>query len=268
LLECLSSKAGFIMIISLGFVRSSSQLLVKELDWAQNTLSTRLIDVTDLPEQNLQALYIEDNEHFNSLIGLLEKEKAYYPILDARDEALSFAGFEALPAQQFRDLYQKITARWTMHQNFTSVEQMWNITNHFRELWKKDRLSFFEEFWYWMKRNLGAVDLTILFNDVVNTEEKDENNEKKERPKLAQSLMTGNKKGNFHQGGPREKELMQTYLDKFHEVFEVTEFDPAKGQFVATAQVERSPLIFMARLTQLNQLQRTLLAGIFNGLQV
>jgi hypothetical protein len=255
------------MIISLGFVRSSSQVLLKELDWAQNSLATKIIDVTDLPDQNLQGLFVEDNEHFSSLVSLLEKEKAHYPIVDARDESLGLAAFEALPAQQFKDLYLKLSNRWTLHQNFSSVENAWKLTNHFRDLWKKDRISFFEELWYWMKRNLGATDLSIIFNDVVSAEEKDENNEKKERPKLTQALLSGAKKANFTLGTPREKELMQTYLEKFHDVFEVTEFNAAKGQFVATAQIERSPIIFIARTAQLNQLQRTVLAGIFNGMQ-
>lgn len=256
------------MIISLGFVRSSSQILLKELNWAQNSLETKIIDVTDLPDQNLQGLFIEDNDHFSSLVSLLEKEKAFYPILDAKDESLTLTSFESMPAQQFRDLSLKVISRWTMHQNFNSVENIWKITTHFRDLWKRDRLTFFEELWYWMKRNLGATDLSIIFNDVIQTEEKDENNEKKERPKLTHSLLSGTKKANFVQGGAKEKELMQSYLDKFHEVFEVTEFHSQKGQLVATAQVERSPIIFMARTAQLNQLQRTLLAALFNGLQV
>ena len=256
------------MIISLGFIRSSSQVLIKELDWTQNSIESKIIDVTDLPDQNLQALFIQDNEHFSSLVGLLEKEKAHYPILDAQDEGLSLSSFEAMPAQQFKDVYLKVLNRWCLHQNFNSIEHLFKITTHFRDLWKQDRISFFEELWYWLKRNVGATDLTILFNDVVSTEEKDENNEKKDRPKLTQALLSGTKKCNFQQGGAKEKELMQSYLDKFHEVFEVTEFNPAKGQFVATAQVDRSPIIFMARIPQLNQLQRTLLASIFNGLQV
>lgn len=255
------------MIISLGFIRSSSQVLIKELNWIQNTLESKIIDVTDLPDQNLQGLFIEDNEHFSSLVSILEKEKAHYPIVDARDENLGLAAFENMPAQQFKDIYLRILNRWTIHQNFSSIENMWKLTNHFRDLWKKDRLSFFEEMWYWMKRNLGATDLSIIFNDVISTEEKDENNEKKERPKLTQSILSGTKKANFTPGSAKEKELMQTYLDKFHDVFEVTEFNPQKGQFVATAQIERSPVIFMARTPQLNQLQRTMLAGIFNGLQ-
>ncbi|WPU64598.1 hypothetical protein [Peredibacter starrii] len=256
------------MIISLGFIRSSSQVLIKELNWLQNSLETRIIDVTDLADQNLQALFIHDNEHYSSLVSLLEKEKAFYPILDANDENLTLSSFESMPAQQFRDIYLKVLNRWTMHQNFSSIENVWKITNHFRELWKKDRITFFEEFWYWMKRNIGATEMTMLFNDVISTEEKDENNEKKERPKLTTSLLSGTKKCNFQQGAAKERELMASYIDKFHDVFEVTEFNPSKGQFVATAQIERSPIMFMARTAQLNQLQRTVLAAVFNGLQV
>lgn len=255
------------MIISLGFVRSSSQALIRELDWQRNTIESKIIDVTDLPDQNLQGLFIDDNEHFSSLISLLEKEKPFYPIIDAKDEGLNFLSFEGLPVTQLRDLELKVTNRWTMYQNFNSLENIWTLTNHMRDLWKRDRMSFFEELWYWLKRNLGASDLTILFNDVIHTVEQDENSEKKDRPKLVQSLLSGTKKANFHQGGAKEKELMQTYLDKFHDVFEITEFNATKGQFVATAQVNRSPMIFMARVPQLNQLQRTLLAALFNGLQ-
>lgn len=255
------------MIISLGFVRSAGQILIKELDWAQNKLESKLIDVTDLPDQNIQGLYIEDNEHFSSLAGILEKEKSFYPILDAQDDQLNYAIFEELPAQQFKDLYAKVCNRWVMGQNLNSIEQFNAHIIHFKALWSKDRITFFEELWYWLKRNLGATDLTIIFNDVIKAEEKDENNEKKERPKLVQSLITGSKKANFHQGGAKEKELMSHYIEKFHDVFEVTEFTPAKGQFVATAQIERSPMIFMSRTTQLNQLQRSVLTGLFNGLQ-
>lgn len=256
------------MIISLGFVRSAGQILIKELDWAQNKLDSKLIDVTDLPDQNIQGLYIEDNEHYSSLAGILEKEKSFYPIMDANDDQISFSTFESLPAQQFKDLYSKIINRWIMSQNLQTVEQFNAHINHFKSLWLKDRITFFEELWYWLKRNLGATDLTIIFNDVVKSEEKDENNEKRERPKLVQSLISGTKKANFHQGGAKEKELMSHYVEKFHDIFEVTEFNPAKGQFVATAQIERSPMIFMSRTSQLNQLQKSVLSGLFNGLQV
>lgn len=255
------------MIISLGFVRSTSQLLIKDFDWTKNSLESRLIDITDLPDQNLSGLFVEDDEHFSSLVSLLEKEKSFYPIMDARNEDLTFTSFEELPAHAFKGLILKVVNRWTMVQNFNSIENMYKITTHFRDLWQRDRLSFFEEFWYWMKRNLGAIDLSIIFNDVTNVEEKDEGNEKKERPKLTQSILSGSKKANFLQGGPKEKELMSTYVDHSQTGFEVTEMNPEKGQFVATVQIEKSPILMMARVPHLNQLQRTTLASIFNGLE-
>jgi hypothetical protein len=256
------------MIISLGFVRSSSQVLIKELDWTQTSLQTRLIDVTDLQDENLQGLFIEGNDHINSLASLLEKEKVFYPIIEAQDESLDLQTFEAMPAFQFKEVYFRLSNRWLLTQNLKSVEQLYQITNHLKTLWKKDRITFFEEFWFWLKRNLGTIDLSLYFNDVIHSEEKDENNEKKDRPKLSQSLLTGNKKAHFHVGGAKEKELMQTYVEKFHDTFEVTEFNSQKGQFVATAQIERSPIIIMGRIPQLNQLQRSLLTALINGMHL
>jgi|GEM_PF-1104490 len=255
------------MIVSLGFIRSAGQIVVRELNWLQQSIDSKIIDSVELPELNLGVLFIQDEEHFQALAHTLEKEKVYYPIVDAAVENLTLSKFEELGANQLKELYLRVSHRATLQQNLNSVEHLWKINNHFRELWVKDRLSFFEELWYWMKRNLATTDLSIIFHDVVKTEEKDENNEKKERPKLTQALLSGTKKANFIQGGAKEKELMNSYLEKFHDVFEVTEFNPQKGQFVATAQVQRSPIIFMARIPELNQLQRTLLASVFNGLQ-
>ncbi|HLW57874.1 MAG TPA: hypothetical protein VKY27_10835 [Bacteriovoracaceae bacterium] len=254
------------MIISLGFVRSTSQLLIKDFDWTKNSLESRLIDIVDLQDQNLSGLFVEDDDHFSSLVSILEKEKSFYPIIDARNEDLSYTSFEQMGAHAFKELALKVINRWTMIQNFNSIENVYKIITHFRELWQKDRLSFFEEFWYWMKRNLGAVDLSIIFNDVTSVEEKDDNNEKKERPKLTQSLISGTKKGHFLAGGAKEKELMSSYFNQSQQAFEVTEMNPEKGQFVATAQIEGSPVLMMARVPNLNQLQRTTIAAIFNGL--
>lgn len=255
------------MIISLGFVRSTSQLLIKDFDWVKNSLESRLIDIVDMEDQNLSGLFVEDDDHFSSLVSILEKEKSFYPIIDARNEDLSFTSFEQMGAHAFKELALKVINRWTMIQNFNSIENAYKVITHFRELWQKDRLSFFEEFWYWMKRNLGAIDLSIIFNDVTSVEEKDDNNEKKERPKLTQSIISGTKKGYFLTGGAKEKELMSSYFNQSQLSFEVTEMDSKKGQFVATAQIERSPILMMARVPNLNQLQRTTLAAILNGLE-
>lgn len=255
------------MQLTLGFVRSASQVLLKDFDWDQNQVSTRIIDVTDLTDQGIQGLFVGETEHFGQLMGILEKEKTHSPILEAAPWNLTLDEFEKMPAFQFKELTEKVQARWQMAHNFQSLENLCAMNTHMRTLWHKDRLAFFEELWFWLKRNLAAVDLSLVFNDVVQAEVKNEEGGKEARPKLTQSLLTGRKTANFIPGGGREQELMERYLDKWNEGFEVTEWDPKKGRFVATVMLERSPIIIMGRVTALGQMQRSLLTGLFQGLQ-
>ncbi len=157
--------------------------------------------------------------------------------------------------------------RWAVSHNYHSLEELFAFTTHMRVLWHKDRLSFHEELWAWLKRNLAAADLSIVFNDVVQTEQKNEEGQKEQKPKLTQSLLAGSKKANFVSGGGKEAVLMERYLDKWNAEFEITEWDQSKARFVATVMLEKSPLILMARLTTLSQLQRSLLTALFKGLQ-
>jgi hypothetical protein len=255
------------MQLTLGFVRSPSQVLLKDLDWEQNKVSTRLIDVTDLPDQNLHGLFVGQTEHFEQLLGLLEKEKSFYPILDAANFDVNYSGFEDMPAFQFRELVTKVSNRWVLSHNYTSLEELFAFTTHLRVLWHKDRLSFHEEVWSWMRRNLATSELSIVFNDVIQSEQKNEEGQKEQKPKLTQSILSGTKKGNFVTGAGKEAALMERYLDKWNTEFEVTEWDAPKARFVATVMIDKSPLIFMARTTSLSQLQRSLMAALFKGIQ-
>jgi hypothetical protein len=255
------------MQLTIGFVRSSSQILLKELDCQLNKLETRLIDATDLPDHNLQGLFVGQTEHFEQLLGVLEKEKSYYPILEAENFSLSYSVFEEMSAFQLKELAEKVLTQWRASHNFNSLEEIFAFSTHMRVLWHKDRMTFLEELWYWLKRNLAAVDLSIVFNDVIQAETKTEDGQKEQKPKLTQSLLTGVKKANFISGGGKEEILMEKYLDKWNEAFEVTEWDASKNRFVATVMIEKSPLIIMARLNQLTQLQRSLLTAFFKAMQ-
>lgn len=252
------------MLVSLGFIKSSSQILIKSLDWEQNKLETKLIDATDLPDFHLQGLLVENDQHFNQLISLLDKEKKFYPILDAKDFQTTLSQFEELPALKFKDLSEKIQSRWLIHQNLSSVEQLPQMGAHLKTLWGKDRISFFEELWYWLQRNLGSISLSLIFNDIENNDSE----KKPERPKLIQSLLSGTKKANFYPGGGKEQELMGNYLEKYQDAFEVTEYSAEKGRMVATVQLDKSPVIIMAQVTGLSPIQRSLLKGLFNGIKL
>ena len=60
---------------------------------------------------------------------------------------------------------------------------------------------------------------------------------------------------------------MKDYDKDFNDVFSVTEFDSDQGHLVATARIELSPLLIMAKLNTFNQLQQSILIALFTGLQ-
>lgn len=245
------------MQITLGFVRSPSQTLLKSMDWELTKVETRLIDNTDLPDHSLQGLIFADTAAMETLMGTLEKERRHYPILEATTYGVNYEGFEAMPGAGFKELSEKIQSRWQNHHNLSAVEDLSRFTIHLKTLWNKDRLGFFEEFWYWAKTNLAATQLDLIFNDLA-----------EDGQKLTQSLLSGSKKANFVQGGGKERALMETYLEKWNDTFEVTEWDSAKGRFVATVVVEKSPIILMAQTNTVTPLTRALFKGLFNGLTV
>jgi hypothetical protein len=255
------------MQLTLGFIRSSSQVLIKELDWLQNKLDSRLIDTTDLEDYSLQGLFIGKTEHFEQLLGTLEKEKKYYPIMEAETFNLSYSVFEEMPAFQFKELSERVLMQWRGLNNFSAIEESFAFATHMRVLWHKDRMHFLEELWYWLKRNLACTELSLIFNDVIQSETKNEEGQKEAKPKLTQSLLSGSKIAHFMIGGGKEEALMSRYLDKWNAEFEVTEWDASLGRFVATVMIEKSPLMIMGRMTHLSQLQQSLLKGFFKAMQ-
>jgi hypothetical protein len=60
---------------------------------------------------------------------------------------------------------------------------------------------------------------------------------------------------------------MEAYRTDFNEDFTITEFDAEKSQFVATAKINNSPLIIMAKLSTFTALQNNLFKGLIKGLQ-
>ena len=91
--------------------------------------------------------------------------------------------------------------------------------------------------------------------------------EKGEKPVLCQSFVQGEKVPQIFEGTDAEEKLMKEYKNEFNEGFNITEYNSDSGQLVFCANIEKSPILVMAELSSLNQLQRSILAGYFNGLQ-
>jgi hypothetical protein len=250
--------------IVVGQILNASQINVLEINYPDKESQFKIMDLVELPDLGLNCLIIGGEDCWAALGDSLDKYQHLYPVVDAEDFNIE-RSIEDLQETEVIEIVQSITSKWVLHNNLVSLEEIFDLKEHLKQLFNGDRNTFFEEFWYFIKRNLGTSELTIIFNDVLEVSEKDE--KKGDRPKLVQSYIKGIKSPEFYTGENKEEKIMQHFSDSIVEPFEVSDFNKEKKQLTALASINGSPLIIMAETLEINQLQESLFKSIFNGLQ-
>lgn len=250
------------MKLNIGFIKSESQFLLKELNLHDKSVDSKILDTIEIKETPLNLLMFAGENFPEGLEKTLVGEQKFYPILSGDSLGLETEVFDSLSFDELADLFGKVNARWIMSQNINTIENLYDIVSHLRELWTADRNAFFEELWFVLKTNLATAELTAVFHDV-----KEPDPEKGEKPSLFYSYVYGKKSPQIFEGKEREEKLMQEYNSEFTDKFEITEFDSNKGHLVATVKLGLSPILILAKLNSFNQLQRSVLNGIFSGLK-
>lgn len=253
------------MDINIGLIVNESQIIIKSIDTENQSVGSKTISFNELPKENLNLLFFEDVEKLESVAQDLKNEEAYYPIVDINSVDLNASNFESLQFKDLQEAYNKINSRWILSNNIQTIESMCTQVKTLKELWIKDRNQFFKTLWQTYKSNLAAIELNIIFHDLK--EPTPAQKEKGEKPTLAYSFVKGVKIGELQEGGDVEKNLLKDYEKEFNENFKITEYDANKGQLVICSNLEKSPILFMATVPELNQLQRSVLSGLMNGLQ-
>lgn len=253
------------MTIKVGFLKSESQTLVKSLDKMNKSIEGHTVDSEEIKKEALNLLFFENNEMAEELGQFIRDEDKFYPILDSSSVSLDYQKFDSLNYQELLDIFEKINTRWILAKNIQSVENLYPTVTYLKETWVNDRNSFFEELWFFLKTNLGTTKLTIVFNDLKMPTAAAK--EKGEKPVLCHSYVEGRKVPQIFEGTDAQEKLMLEYKNDFNENFNITEYNSDSGQLVFCANIEKSPILVLAELGSLNQLQRSILAGVFTGLQ-
>jgi hypothetical protein len=252
------------MSIKVGFVKSNSQVILKELDMTTKTVNSHLFDTVELKDKNLNFLLFSSDDDISNLQDTLSEEGKFYPITPAESLGINKDTFEQLSYDDVIEVYSKVNARWILNNNIKTIESLYSTVSYLRDLWINDRNAFFEELWFILKTNLATHELTIIFNDLKEPTEKQQ--EKGAKAQLCHSFVKGYKTPQIFDGSDKETKIMQDYEKDFNDPFSVTEFDSTQGHLVATAKIELSPLLIMAKLNTFNQLQQSILISIFSGL--
>lgn len=253
------------MGIKIGFVKSINQIILKDIDKANRSADSIIFDSVELKDKELNLLLFDESDELEGLENTFKEEGKYYPVTSANPLGLEKEVFEQLGADELLDVYSRVNARWILNNNIKTIEQVYSLITYLRDMWVNDRNSFFEELWFILKTNLATHELTMIFNDVKEPSEKQK--EKGEKPKLCHSFVSGSKYPQIFDGSDKEDKIMADYEKDFVDMFNITEFDSNTGHLIATAKVDLSPILIMAKLNTFNQLQQSILIALFSGLQ-
>ena len=253
------------MLVNLALVNSEGTTHIKELDIMKKTVQSIRIDTLTLGDMNPSLVLYPESEEA-PLSHYITKESKFLPIYTYESITQSHQDYEKSDDfENLFSLYDRSTSRWILNNNLKTIEQFGPTITYLKDLWIKDRNSFFEELWFLIKTNLGTQELNIIFHDLKEPTLKQA--EKGEKPKLCYSYVQGKKIPQLYEGKDKESFLMKEYESEFNEIFTITEFSAEKGQLTACGKMDLSPILLMAKLPKLNQIQQSLLIGLFNGLQ-
>lgn len=240
-----------------GLLLSQENLIVATIA-ADTELQWKKMSFDDFESENIDILFIGELEQ--ELLNDVAKYMFQFPIMPQNKTDLTEENFVNLQFEEAQNLFNQIYESWILNNNISLIDELYPVTENLKGLWNKDRVTFFEEFWYLVKRNLGTRGLTMVFNDI------DKNENPNIKDKLIQSKLHGRNTPNFEKGAELEEKLMDHYKANFSSFLELLEFNQEKGEVVLTAQINNGPILMMAKSQNVNQLQITLLKTLIEGI--
>lgn len=253
------------MQVNIGFFKSENQISMAQLNFQDKNIEKSIVDSVDLKELNFGLLLTDQSDDLSGLEKTFEAEQRYYPIVNANTLGLEKTLFEDMSFEELANLYTKVNARWILNTNMQTIEQSYSMITYLKNLYQNDWNSFFEELWFIFKSNLATSELTFLIHDLKQPSEKAE--QKGEKPSLTFSAVSGTKVPNIRPAKEEETKLMEAYQEELTDIFHIQEVNQEKGQLVINAKIDASPILIMAKVNGINQLQKSILSAIMKGLQ-
>ncbi len=251
------------MNFTIGYFINPQQLSLVT-DHGTGELENKIID-WELYEQNTcdGLLYPKNLLEVENITNLLQEELRFVPVRCCEDFTLNPTVFTKLSPAQFQALRENLVETWVLQNNVSLLGEFFPTISHLRGLLPNDRSNFFAELWYLLKLNLGAQYLKIIYNDLFIEPEKETS-----KNKLIQVTIAGQRAPSPQDGKAVEAKLMDHYRSRFSTYLEITDQNPAKGEFVLTATINKGPILIMANTHQINALQKNLLSSLIQGLQI
>ena len=249
------------MEFTLLFTKNHEQGLIKTFSPGEHP-GTKVVDLAEAKNFPLQGYIFCEELKSDDFMSTLESEIRFYPIRSNAEFGISAEEFEKLNYDEGKKIFDRMRENWILQNNISLVEEVFKVRNHLLGLWPNDRSGFFEELWFLLKSNLGATNLKLIYNDLIKSKNENEKN------KLVKVKVQGDRYPEITSCDEMDEIVLKSYEKEFGNIFEITDYNKDKGQIVICASIKKSPVLVMANIYQLTRLQKALLTGLFEGLNL
>lgn len=251
------------MQFSMAYLNNGNQFVVRQFGNGPSS-SVQAISIDQLDTTPLNGLFfcseIFEDQKNGDIQSILSDSLKYFPVRLAHEFQLTESHFENLNQDEAKKIFSKANSQWLLGNNITLLGQLFDVLEHLAALWPNDRTSFFEELWFIVKTNLGASELTLIYNDLLKKKKDGE------KDQLVQVQVKGERLPAMLPGGEFEKKLMDSYKNDLLRPFGSVEYNSQSGELVITGSIRQSPYIIMAKVFEYSSLQESLLKALFQGL--
>lgn len=247
------------MNFSIGILKSQQQFIHCKFQQDQGP-TTQILPLEDINDEPLSGFLYKKELLNEEIQAILMKQSELYPIRALEELGTDEESLVKAPFDQAYTLMNKIQNPWVLHNNLSLLDELFSVLTHLNQLWPNERTAFFEELWEILRKNLGTMELKIIFNSI------EKGTKENEKDKLVKAMISGTQKGNPMNGGEIEEQIMKHYESEFHKPFDIVDYKIDKSELVAVATIKKSPVLIMARAPQLTKLQKTLVKALFEGL--
>lgn len=249
------------MKLRIQYIRSEQQYLERTFDTEALPEKAKIFDLESLHQNPGDlVLFNKDCSDKSLVLSELDKVAKFTTIKEIEDSTLTFEQFESMTAQEAFNQFAKLKDQWCLHNNLQTIEELFSVTTHLKKLFPNDRSTFMEELWFILKRNLGFNTLKVIYNDLEKAQSENE------KDKLVRVQIENIPNPGPVSAGAFGDQLMNHFDRHFGNAFEINSFDANKGELVALATIQKSPVIIMGNVANFTRLQKSLLKAIFTGI--
>lgn len=184
-----------------------------------------------------------------------------FPIVPDDGPQMTQEDLQELNYESAHQLEKKTLPGWLLLNNLHFIEQLVPLCQFMRTQWEQDPKLFFPELWSFLHANLGPTHMDILFHDLATGEGEDN------KENLVLAKIGGASMAQFLSPSLGDQALMEELKSEFEQTCSVIEWEKEQGKLALAANIDKSPILILADIADLNRVQLNLIRGLFIGMQ-